>query len=162
MTSEHGGEPEPAPEWAHEVPAPTELAAGGLLWRGTGLDGEARAALALVHRPRYDDWSLPKGKLDPGESWEQAALREVREETGWDARLLAPADTVSYLRRGRPKLVVFFHLQALRLLDGQSPDADEVDRLEWLTPEQALARLSYERERRLLADALARGEQGGV
>ena len=58
-------------------------AAGGVVWRR----GDAGLELAVVHRPRYDDWSLPKGKLDPGETWEEAALREVEEEIGLRCRL---------------------------------------------------------------------------
>ncbi len=79
-------------------------AAGGLVAR----DG----TVLLVHRPRYDDWSLPKGKLDPGETWEDAALREVREETGVRARLGAELPTVHYTdNKGRAKTVRYWVME---------------------------------------------------
>ena len=78
-------------------------AAGGVVER----DG----LVAVVHRPRYDDWSLPKGKLDRGESWEQAALREVREETGLECELGEQLPTVRYMdQRGRPKTVRYWRM----------------------------------------------------
>jgi 8-oxo-dGTP diphosphatase len=117
-------------------------AAGGVVVR----DGRVLA----VHRPRYDDWSLPKGKLDPGESFEEAALREVREETGVRAELGEELPAVRYVdHRGRPKLVRYW---TMRVLDdpGFVPN-DEVDELAWLTPEQARRRLTYEHDRALVA-----------
>ena len=75
-------------------------AAGGVVIR----DG----LVAVVHRPRYDDWSLPKGKLDEGETFEEAALREVWEETGLRAALVRELPEVRYPVRGRPKLVRYW------------------------------------------------------
>src|SRR5919201_5877967 len=76
-------------------------AAGGVVQRPSA-DGACE--IAVVHRPRYDDWSFPKGKLDGGEGWEEAALREVREETGLSCRLLRELTPVGYTyRKGRPK-----------------------------------------------------------
>ena len=72
-------------------------AAGGVVMR----DGR----IAVVHRPKYDDWSLPKGKLDPGESWEEAAMREVEEETGLRCRLEEELEPAHYTAKGRPKTV---------------------------------------------------------
>jgi 8-oxo-dGTP diphosphatase len=115
-------------------------AAGGVVMR----DGH----IVVVHRPKYDDWSLPKGKLDPGESWEEAAVREVEEETGLRCRLeeeLAPAH---YTAKGRPKTVRWWRMSVVDD-PGQDPD-DEVDDLRWLTPGEALALLSYDHDRDLV------------
>ena len=78
-------------------------AAGGLVVR----DGE----VLVVHRPRYSDWSLPKGKLDPGESWEEAALREVEEEAGVRGRLVRELPAVTYDHKGRPKRVRYWLME---------------------------------------------------
>jgi 8-oxo-dGTP diphosphatase len=122
---------------------PDEIrAAGGVVVQ----DGR----VAVVHRPRYDDWSLPKGKLDPGESWEQAALREIEEETGLRCRLeqeLAPAH---YLSRGLPKTVRWWRMTVVE--DCGLERDEEVDELRWLTPDEAVALLSYEHYRRLVRD----------
>lgn len=125
-------------------------AAGGLVWRV----GESGREVLLIHRARYDDWSLPKGKLKPGERWEQAALREVSEETGYRVRRAGFAGVSFYHVQGVPKVVLFWNM---RLSGGMSDPADpvpgreEVDRRAWLTVEEALARLSYAGERGLLA-----------
>ena len=75
-------------------------AAGGVVWRR----GENGVEIVVAHRPRYDDWSLPKGKLDKGEGWEQAALREVEEEVGLRCRLGPELEPVTYNdRKGRPR-----------------------------------------------------------
>ena len=122
---------------------PEVLAAGGVLVRDDG-------RVAIVHRPRYDDWSLPKGKLDAGESFEDGALREVWEETGVRGRIreeLAPVEYVD--RKGRDKLVRWYRMD----VDG-APEAfvpnDEVDELRWLTPDAALALVSYAHDKALL------------
>jgi 8-oxo-dGTP pyrophosphatase MutT (NUDIX family) len=120
-------------------------AAGGLVVR----DGPAGPEVAVVHRPRYDDWSLPKGKLGGGESWEDAALREVREETGMRCELgreLAPARYRD--RRGREKLVRYW---LMRPLEGGFVPSDEVDELRWLEPGRAVELLDYEHDRGLVA-----------
>ena len=105
--------------------------------------------VALVHRPRYDDWTLPKGKLDKGESFEEAALREVDEETGLHARLVRELPSVSYEVRGRPKVVRYW------LMEVESDEGfvanDEVDEVRWLEPAEALALLTYDRDREVLA-----------
>ena len=112
-------------------------AAGGVVLR----DG----LVALVHRPRYDDWSLPKGKLDPGESSEEAALREVEEETGLRCSLVRELPTVRYDVRGRLKEVRYWVMEAL----DEMPFVpnEEVDEVRWVDPQEALALLSYDRDR---------------
>jgi 8-oxo-dGTP diphosphatase len=117
------------------------LAAGGLVLR----DGK----VAVVHRPRYDDWSLPKGKLDEGESFEEGALREVEEETGLKCSITQPIGETSYRdRKDRVKLVRYF---AMEPTEGEFTANDEVDDLRWLTPDEALAELSYDFDRELVA-----------
>jgi 8-oxo-dGTP diphosphatase len=119
----------------HEV-----LAAGGLVVR----DGR----VAVVHRPKYDDWSLPKGKLDPGEGFEEAALREVEEETGMRCRLGAELPSTEYRdSKGRSKLVRYWLMEPL---DGEFSPTGEVDELRWLEPGQAEALLSYEHDKGLM------------
>ncbi|WP_371484493.1 NUDIX hydrolase [Kitasatospora sp. NBC_00315] len=130
------------------------LAAGAVLWlpgrekkHGKGL---GRPRIALIHRPKYDDWSLPKGKLDPGESMTQAALREVEEETGMRCVLGPELPTQHYLAQGRPKEVRYW---AAVPSGGAFAPNREVDRLEWLPARKARARLTHDRDR-LLVDAL--------
>jgi 8-oxo-dGTP diphosphatase len=105
--------------------------------------------LAVVHRPKYDDWSLPKGKLDPGETWEQAALREVEEETGLRCTLGRELEPVHYTHKGRPKRVRYWEM-ALDADDDAFTPNDEVDELRWLTPGEARELLSYDRDRELV------------
>ena len=123
-------------------------AAGGLVWR-SGKDG---LRLAVIHRPERGDWSLPKGKLKPGESFTEAALREVTEETSCRPRLGDFAGYTLYLVKRRLKLVLFWHMVAAEGGDPFEPN-DEVDRLEWLTPDEDLARLDHPGEKRLVRNA---------
>jgi 8-oxo-dGTP diphosphatase len=124
---------------------PEIFAAGGVVWR-RGADG--RPEFAVIYRPKYDDWTLPKGKLDPGETFEQAALREVEEETGLRCRLgRRLEDTVYRDRHDRPKLVQWWEMEAE---SGEFAPNDEVSELEWLTVEQARERLNYDRDRELV------------
>jgi 8-oxo-dGTP diphosphatase len=132
-------------------------AAGCVLWRRAGradsgvLDGTGGVEVALVHRPRYDDWSHPKGKLHDGESPAEAAVREVLEETGMHCVLGLPLPTASYVVRGRAKVVSYWAAEAVA---GVFAANDEVDQLRWLPPEQARHRLSNPADR-LLLDAAA-------
>ena len=115
-------------------------AAGGVVMR----DG----LVAVVHRPKYDDWSLPKGHLDAGESFEEAALREVVEETGLECALVRELEPVRYRnRKGEPKLVRYWLME---VTGGAFAPNDEVDELRWLAPGEATALLSYPRDRALL------------
>ena len=124
-------------------------AAGGIVWK-TGPRGPR---LAVIHRPRRGDWSLPKGKLQDGEGFEEAALREVAEETGCDVQLGAFAGATLYHGRRGPKIVLYWHMTVVR--ERPLPAGDEVDELLWLAPAEALRKLDRERDRRLLRSALA-------
>ncbi|MGW0117796.1 NUDIX hydrolase [Streptomyces sp. NPDC003327] len=139
--------PPPEPVRAHEPNPSAEpvRAAGCVLWRpsvsGHGIE------VAVIHRPKWDDWSHPKGKRKRGESAEDCALREVREETGHACVLGARLPTVRYTVAGRPKEVVYW---AARALDGSFTPGREVDDLLWLPPAAARARLTRPRDRELL------------
>ncbi len=127
------------------------LAAGGVILRGSG----ERAELLVIHRPKYDDWSFPKGKLASGESFEEGAVREVLEETGLTCRLDAPLSTVRYLdSRGRHKEVRYWLMAVERGTIESRPADHEVDEVRWIPPADAGELLSYERDRELLAEAL--------
>jgi 8-oxo-dGTP diphosphatase len=128
---------------------PEVRAAGGVLVRS----GAAGPEVAVIHRPKYGDWSLPKGKLDGGEGFEQAALREVEEETGMRAELGAELSSVSYRdRKGRTKLVRYWRMT---VSDGDFMPGPEVDELRWLSPEEAQELLSYEHDAELVHEAVA-------
>ncbi|HXM58581.1 MAG TPA: NUDIX hydrolase [Candidatus Dormibacteraeota bacterium] len=121
-------------------------AAGGIVCR-PGPDGVSE--IAVIHRPEQDDWTLPKGKIDPGETAEQAALREVEEETGLRCRITRPAGCTAYLdRRGRDKIVCYWVMRPLA--GGFRPNA-EVDALRWLAVGEALEVLSYRIDRALVS-----------
>jgi 8-oxo-dGTP pyrophosphatase MutT (NUDIX family) len=124
-------------------------AAGGVVWRR---DARGELRVAIAHRPRYDDWSFPKGKLDPGETSEQAALREVEEEIGLRCTLGEELPTARYdVAKGRK--VVRYWLMEPRS-GGFAPN-EEVDEMRWLTPREALELLSYEHDRALAREVPA-------
>jgi 8-oxo-dGTP diphosphatase len=123
------------------------LAAGGVLWRRAA---GGMLEVAVVHRPKYDDWSLPKGKVAAGEHPLAAAVREIAEETGYRARLSRPLPTRRYLYRDRPKEVRYWAAEAL---DGGFAANAEVDRLDWLPAPAARDRLSHAQDAEVL-DAL--------
>jgi 8-oxo-dGTP pyrophosphatase MutT (NUDIX family) len=135
VTSWSGG-PDHLPPGAEGV----VRAAGGVVW--SRWQGGLR--VVVVHRPRYDDWSLPKGKAGPGESDADCALREVREETGLACSLGQDLGTISYHdRHGRLKTVRYFAMEPLG--GGETPQ-HEVDEVRWLPLEEARRLLSYERD----------------
>ncbi len=132
-------------EWdGHQV-----AAAGGVVVRPAGEGVE----VVVVHRPRYDDWSLPKGKLEEGESFEEAALREIEEETDLRCRLGPELEPASYTdHKGRSKIVRWYRMEVL------DPEAErpafepneEVDELRWLDPAAAAELVDYQHDRLLL------------
>lgn len=127
----------------------TVRAAGAVVWH----DGPDGPVVACIHRPAYDDWSFPKGKLDPGEDEATAALREIEEETGLICRLGAELDTISYTDgKGRPKTVRYW----LATTDDPAMLAadNEVDEARWVPVREAEALLTYERDRALLSTAV--------
>ncbi|WP_030021019.1 NUDIX hydrolase [Streptomyces monomycini] len=137
------------------VPAKPVRAAGCVLWRRSATsDG---LEIALVHRPKYDDWSHPKGKLKRDEDWLAGALREVAEETGWQCHPGARLPSTHYLANGRPKEVRYWAAEAAH---GSFTPSIEVDRLLWLPPAQARRILTQERDRQLV-DALLGALQRG-
>ena len=110
--------------------------------------------ILLVHRPRYNDWSFPKGKLDPGETVERGALREVEEETGLVCRIIREVGTMHYTYRAnkngapRPKVVHYFLME--RVSGEIHVPGQEVDQAVWFHVDKAFLKLSYERDRKLL------------
>ncbi len=144
-----------SPSANDDEPAENLRAAGGIVWRRRD-DGGGDAELILVHRRRYGgDWGLPKGKLHPDETWQEAALREVREETGCEVELGPFAGATSYPVNGMIKAVRFWHMRCLAA--DLYPRDDEVVTVVWLPPDQAQQRMTYESERSLLSNALASG-----
>ena len=127
------------------------LAAGGVVWRRK--KGSAVEVL-LVHRPKYDDWTLPKGKLDDGESAEEAAVREVEEETGFQVSLGRELPSTDYHDRfGRPKNVRYW---VMDITGGDFEPNREVDEVRWLSVDDAKGALSYPRDRSVLEAFAAR------
>ena len=121
------------------------------------IDGDR---VVVVHRPRHGDWSLPKGKLDAGEDWEAAAVREVEEETGLRCALEAELPPVEYEAEGRPKRVRWWRMRVLEDLGDDARD-DEVDELRWVTREEAERLLSYDTDRETLGAAWRATPPGG-
>ena len=112
-------------------------AAGGILWKKEG----GQKKLAVVHRHKHNDWSLPKGKVDKKETWKETALREVLEETGFEAKVKKYAGSISYLLDGVPKVVLFWHMKIKSEKKAQMNG--EVDEVRWVTIEEAEELLDY-------------------
>jgi len=124
--------------------ADTVRAAGGVVWRRNGDAVE----IVLVHRPAYDDWAFPKGKLHMGEGEEEAALREVEEETGLRCRLGTELGTTRYDdSQGRPKVVRYWEMTPVA---GALAAANEVDDARWVSLDDAEVLLTYARDHGLL------------
>ncbi|WP_265520981.1 NUDIX hydrolase [Oerskovia flava] len=151
----------------HVPHAPVIESAGALVWRVR--DGELQ--VRLVHRPRYDDWSWPKGKLDPGETFQTAAAREVAEETGRPVLLGVPLPGLQYLTpEGRVKRVHYWAARRAGRRSDSAPLAarapvppvsvEEIDRAEWLGVEAALARLTRAADRNPLVALAEEYEHG--
>jgi 8-oxo-dGTP diphosphatase len=127
------------------VSAPTVRAAGGVCWR---VGGQRGLEVLLVHRPRYGDWSFPKGKCEEGESDEHCALREVEEETRFHGVLGRELPHCEYIDgKGRFKVVRYWEMTGT---EGSFEPNAEVDEIEWCTIDQAAGLLSYEHDRRVL------------
>jgi 8-oxo-dGTP diphosphatase len=124
-------------------------AAGTVLWRRAPHGG---LEVALVHRPRYDDWSLPKGKLKHGEDFAAAARRETAEETGMQCVLGSPLPATYYWTAGRPKEVRYWAAEAV---GGAFAPSREVDRMVWLPPAEARRRLTHPRDTSLITALLS-------
>ncbi len=133
------------------VPGTTVVqAAGGVVWRRTAAGG---LEVLLVHRPRYDDWTVPKGKLETGEDHAGAALREVEEETGLRCSLGPELGSTFYRdRRDRPKQVRYW---AMTPAGGAFVATEEVDELRWLPIAAARTLITYPRDQ-VMFDALER------
>ena len=142
------------------------MAAGALVWR----TGSESLEVLLVHRPRYQDWSWPKGKVDPGESLPAAGVREVREETGHDIVLGMPLPRLRYrLSDGRTKLVRLWSARVAGEADAPARGArvpvtpstvDEIDDVEWMSIEKAEQTLTRPDDRIPLAELVALHEKG--
>lgn len=146
----------PAEEFERPV-----FAAGAVLWRHTGSHGPGtpesaggengdEIEIAVIHRPHYDDWSLPKGKVDPGENIVVTATREIAEETGYSPSLGWLLGYIHYPLGNRTKVVYYWTAE---VTDGSFRDNDEVDELHWLSPADARAKVSYDADREVIAAA---------
>jgi len=123
-------------------------AAGCLVWRSGRSDKGGKIEVLVVHRPRYDDWSFPKGKVDPGETDLECAIREVEEESGFSGAIGAELEAVSYVdHKGRDKVVRYW---VMEVGAGEFVENDEVDEVRWLAPDDASGLLSYEHDVALL------------
>lgn len=120
-------------------------AAGGVVCR-VGSKGETQ--IAVIHRPGYNDWTLPKGKVEPDETPEDCAVREVKEETGMRCEIVRPLGCIAYVdRRGRSKVACYWIMENK---GGRFRPTVEVDKLAWLTLDETVDRLTYERDKQLI------------
>ncbi len=125
-------------------------AAGGIVWR----EGDTGPELAVVYRPGLGDWALPKGGLKKGETYQQAALREVSEETGCHAVLEEYVGCSTYLVKGTPKVVLFWNMRAQG--ECEFRPNKEVGKVAWLSVAEAVKRMIYESEIRLVLESASK------
>jgi len=129
-------------------------AAGGVI---VDTDAKGKMLVALIHRPHREDWSFPKGKLDPGETFEECALREVVEETGLTCRLDRFVGVTEYThRKGRPKIVAYW---LMSVESGEFTVNDEADEIRWCTIKEAMKLATYDRDIELLEMIAALSEE---
>jgi 8-oxo-dGTP diphosphatase len=128
-----------------DQPVRIVAAAGGLVWR-PGRDGRE---LIVIRRRRHQDWTLPKGKVKPGESWLLCAMREVQEETGFDVEVESHAGWVCYDTGDITKVVRFWNMRPVG--ESRFESSEEVLSVHWLAPQDAIKRLDHEGERDLVA-----------
>jgi len=119
-------------------------AAGGIVWRNAPSGRE----VLLILRPKNQDWTLPKGHIEKGESWDVAALREVKEETGYDTVITGFAGFTAYNAKSKPKVVLYWHMEPSGECEFQPNH--EVSHYEWVSAYDAIDRLTYEKDKSLL------------
>ena len=129
------------------IPHPSKItyAAGGILWRKTKKGRE----VLLILRPRYNDWTLPKGHIEKDDDgWDAAALREIKEETGYDAKITSFAGVITYEVNRKPKVVFFWHMKPVGKQAFEV--SDEVVETRWFPVAAAIEQLTYEKDKVLL------------
>ena len=132
-----------------DAAGPEVAAAGGVVTRPGAGRARDDIEVLLVHRPKYDDWTFPKGKVERGETDAQAATREVREETGFDCALGTEVATVRYVDgHGRPKRVRYWMMSVAG--GAATVPNREVDELRWLSPGDATTLLTYDHDQALV------------
>ncbi len=118
--------------------------AGGVVWRQATRGRE----VLLILRPIYQDWTLPKGHIEEGESWDVAAQREVKEETGYDTVITGFAGFTSYNVKSEAKVVLYWRMEPAG--ESEFEPNHEVSHYEWVSPLEAIDRLTYENDKELL------------
>src|SRR5262249_34419184 len=104
--------------------------------------------ILLIQRPKHQDWTLPKGHIEKGESWDEAAQREVKEETGYDTAITGFAGYTTYNVKSKPKVVLYWHMEPAG--EGECEPNHEVSHYEWVSELEAVDRLTYEKDKELL------------
>lgn len=122
----------------------TVIAAGGVIWSGTTTEPK----ILLIHRPKYDDWSLPKGKQESGENLFTTAVREIQEETGYKVKLTAYLGTVTYPLKNRKKKLI--HYWSTEIVSGEFKINSEVDQIAWLPLTQANKKITNKTDKKIL------------